>query len=86
MIAMGILPCESRSAYVTDAWNLLDGVIVALSWVSLTLAENGGVSALRSVRVLRPLRTISHVRGMRLLVAAMLSSIPALADVLILFG
>lgn len=42
--------------------------------------------ALRTFRVLRPLRTVTRVRGMRVLVMSMLRSIPKLMDVTIVAG
>ena len=49
--------------------------------------EGGGLAALRSFRVLRPLRTISSVKGLKLLMGALISAIPLLtATLIILLG
>lgn len=57
---------------------------VLCRWIS-QIAADGSLASLRVFRVLRPLRTISRVRGMRILVRALLNSLPALRDVLFLF-
>jgi hypothetical protein len=43
----------------------------------------GGVAALRVFRVLRPLRAVSSVRGLRVLVSAVLNAIPMLGNTLV---
>ena len=63
MIAEGLI--GHRNAYLWSTWNWLDFVVVVVGWLTLTGATTGGMSALRSVRVLRPLRTITRVRGMK---------------------
>ena len=83
-------------AYLRDSWNILDFVIVVSSLLTLfepTPVMNadgtmppggGGLSALRSFRVMRPLRTISSVKGLKLLMGALISAIPLLVDTLII--
>jgi hypothetical protein len=56
-----------RGSYIRDAWNILDFVIVISGFASIILASNStgksktNISALRTFRVLRPLRTISGI-------------------------
>jgi hypothetical protein len=45
-------------------WNILDGTVVAMGYVDV-LMSGSSVTALRAVRVLRPLRTITHIKGLR---------------------
>jgi hypothetical protein len=45
-------------------WNILDGAVVAMGYVDV-LMSGSSVTALRAVRVLRPLRTITHIKGLR---------------------
>ena len=59
---------------------------VGVSWMSLLAPDAGNLSALRSVRVLRPLRTVTRIKSMRVLVGALLRSLPDVADVVLLFG
>jgi voltage-dependent calcium channel L type alpha-1F len=51
-------------------------------------AEGGSTkfSALRSIRVLRPLRTINRFPGMKIIVQTLLASLPQLLDSIVLFG
>ena len=94
ILGMGLVFAED--AYLRDSWNILDFIIVMSSLLTLfepapvmnddgTMpTEGGGLSALRSFRVLRPLRTISSVQGLKLLMGALLSAIPLLRDTLII--
>lgn len=44
-------------------WNVLDFTVVVLGIVDMF--SSGNMTALRTIRVLRPLRTITRIRGMR---------------------
>ena len=83
---MGATPFDVPStSYLSEGWNILDCLIVLISWAS-QLGASGSLSSLRMFRALRPLRSISRIPGMRLLVRSMLASLPALRDVLLLFS
>jgi len=56
IIALGFIAGEH--SYLKEAWNLMDFVIVLISWVTLFFGESN-VSAIRALRALRTLRTIS---------------------------
>ena len=58
--------------------------MVVLGWISI-FGIGSNISAIRTFRILRPLRTINFLRGMRIIVKSILLSIPRLIDVLILF-
>lgn len=81
IVAMGFV--MGTNAYLSDRWNWIDFVVVAVGWVS-QLPDVENLSALRTFRVLRPLRTLTTVPGMRVIVQSMLASIPALANVFML--
>jgi hypothetical protein len=55
-----------KGAYLRDAWNWLDFAVVAIGWISISGA-GGGLSALRTFRVLRPLRTVTNVPAMKII-------------------
>lgn len=80
IVAMGF--AIGRNSYLSDNWNRLDFIVVILGIVAAL--DLGNFSAIRTVRVLRPLRTITGFEGMRKLVETLLKSIPLLMDVLIL--
>ena len=66
-----------RSAYFRNGWNLFDLLIVLVS----LLATTSGLAALRAFRVLRILRVITVIPRMRVVVSALLDSIPGIASV-----
>lgn len=83
--AMGFM--FNEGAYMRNPWNILDFIIVFFGYLSY-LNVTGGVNlkSLRTFRVLRPLRTISAVEGLRLLIEALVSSLPLLLDILLILG
>lgn len=66
-----------RGAYFRQGWNIFDVVIVAISVVAMT----SGLAALRAFRVLRVLRVITVIPRMRVVVSALLDSLPGIASV-----
>jgi len=81
-----------------NLWNLLDFVISIEGGIGLTVealkvsglgsVDEGGVNLtfLRTLRVFRPLRTITHLPGLKALVEALALSLPLLRDALILIS
>jgi hypothetical protein len=55
---------RSQHAAAFAGWNILDGAVVLLGWVDIALSGDDYIF-LRTVRVLRPLRTITHIRGLK---------------------
>ena len=86
LIALGLM--GEKSAYLTSGWNVLDGLIVTVSVLSLALAnlDLEWVRALRVLRVLRPLRMISRIPELRVVVNALLASFPGLGNVLLVMS
>ena len=72
--------------YITDPWNILDFFVVCASLLDMLSPSNSeslkSLKALRALRALRPLRMISRNQGMRLVVTALLSSLPSMTNVL----
>jgi Ion transport protein len=59
VIAKGFL--FHRNAYLRDPWNWLDFFVVCISLLNfLPGIDSGGLKALRTFRILRPLRTINR--------------------------
>lgn len=56
IIAMGFF--MRAHSYLRDSWNILDFMVVMLGWVS-QLLDSGDISAIKVIRILRPLRTIN---------------------------
>lgn len=80
------------SPYILNAWNILDFVVVVSSLIDFgfSVSSNGAdtgslksLKALRAIRALRPLRMVSRNEGLRIVVNALFSSIPAMTNVLL---
>ncbi|RVE61604.1 hypothetical protein OJAV_G00172230 [Oryzias javanicus] len=65
--------------FLRDPWNWLDFIVIVMAFIDL-----GNVSALRTFRVLRALKTISVIPGLKTIVGALIQSVKKLADVMIL--
>lgn len=72
VIAMGFI--FGRGTYIADGWNKLDFIVVVTGLSSLV--GFGKISAIRTLRLLRPLRSINKIEGLRILVNSILRSIP----------
>ncbi|XP_064818471.1 voltage-dependent T-type calcium channel subunit alpha-1H-like isoform X4 [Oncorhynchus masou masou] len=82
MVALGIF---GSKCYLGDTWNRLDFFIVMAGMMEYSLdGHNASLSAIRTVRVLRPLRAINRVPSMRILVTLLLDTLPMLGNVLLL--
>ena len=81
------------NAYLRDAWNWLDFVVVVTGIMEMSQIQWFKVRALRTLRVLRPLRSIKAFPTMRKLVSSLVGSVNALLNavvfmlfVFVLFG
>ncbi|KAM7394509.1 hypothetical protein PAMP_021307 [Pampus punctatissimus] len=82
MVALGVI---GQNGYLGDTWNRLDFFIVIVGMLEYSLdGHNVSLSAIRTVRVLRPLRAINRVPSMRILVTLLLDTLPMLGNVLAL--
>ncbi|EPQ10298.1 Voltage-dependent T-type calcium channel subunit alpha-1H [Myotis brandtii] len=82
MVALGLF---GQKCYLGDTWNRLDFFIVMAGMMEYSLdGHNVSLSAIRTVRVLRPLRAINRVPSMRILVTLLLDTLPMLGNVLLL--
>jgi len=77
---------KDAGVYLRDGWRALDFAVVVGGWVSLgmmtTGGGGGGFTAVRSLRALRPLRTISGFPSLRIFVSTTLASMSMVLDVL----
>ena len=81
IIALGF--CMHKGSYLRNGWNWLDWVVVVMSWASF-IPGVGNFSAIRTVRVFRPLRTMSRIPGMGVIVGALMRSMIPLGSVVML--
>uniref|UniRef100_A0AAF5DMJ9 Voltage-dependent T-type calcium channel subunit alpha n=1 Tax=Strongyloides stercoralis TaxID=6248 RepID=A0AAF5DMJ9_STRER len=84
VIALGF---TGQAAYLSDTWNRLDFFIVIAGIAEYLLQEylgNINLTAIRTIRVLRPLRAVNRIPSMRILVNLLLDTLPMLGNVLLL--
>ncbi|KAM8967831.1 sodium channel protein type 5 subunit alpha-like isoform 2-T2 [Pelodytes ibericus] len=75
--------CMKGFTFLRDPWNWLDFSVIVMAYAT-EFVELGNVSALRTFRVLRALKTISVIPGLKTIVGALIQSVRKLADVMIL--
>uniref|UniRef100_A0A8C1L1T7 Sodium channel protein n=1 Tax=Cyprinus carpio TaxID=7962 RepID=A0A8C1L1T7_CYPCA len=75
--------CIEPFTFLRDPWNWLDFSVIVMAYVT-EFVDLGNVSALRTFRVLRALKTISVIPGLKTIVSALIQSVKKLADVMIL--
>ncbi|KAM3604260.1 uncharacterized protein V6R79_008628 [Siganus canaliculatus] len=75
--------CVVPFTFLRDPWNWLDFSVIVMAYVT-EFVDLGNVSALRTFRVLRALKTISVIPGLKTIVGALIQSVKKLADVMIL--
>merc|ERR1719266_1533526 len=79
---------QHPTAYLRNAWNLLDFTIVMIGVVSTILSflqiEGFDVKALRAFRVLRPLRLVSGVPSLQVVLNAIVMALLPLVQIALL--
>ncbi|KFZ63605.1 Sodium channel protein type 2 subunit alpha, partial [Antrostomus carolinensis] len=75
--------CVNDFTCLRDPWNWLDFVVISFAYIT-EFVNLGNVSALRTFRVLRALKTISVIPGLKTIVGALIQSVKKLSDVMIL--
>ncbi|XP_062424759.1 sodium channel protein type 5 subunit alpha-like [Rhea pennata] len=77
--------CLNEFTFLRDPWNWLDFSVIVVAYVgAFNRPGSVSVSVLRTFRVLRALKTISVVPGLKIIVGALIQSVKKLADVMIL--
>ena len=78
IIAMGF--CCGKNTYLSSGWNKLDFIVVLTGiWSELFKGKN--ISVIRTIRLLRPLRSINKVRGISDIIRTVFNSIAPLINV-----
>ncbi|XP_049622333.1 sodium channel protein type 10 subunit alpha isoform X2 [Suncus etruscus] len=75
--------CLNEFTYLRDPWNWLDFSVITLAYLGEAI-DLRGMSGLRTFRVLRALKTVSVIPGLKVIVGALIHSVRKLADVTIL--
>ena len=81
VIALGFAMDEG--SYLRDSWNGLDFFIVVTSIIDMALTNTDipALKVLRLLRMIRPLRVISHNPQLKMIVAALFESIGSIVNV-----
>ncbi len=59
----------NTNSYLRDSWNIIDFVVVVVGYVQLFIeGSNVNLGGLRTFRVLRPLRSIQRIEGLKRIV------------------
>ncbi len=83
-LGMKVVACGNRPwEFFAEPWNLFDFIIVAVCLMPLNLQS---ASVVRMARILRAMRMITVLPRLRLLVTALLKSIPSLGYIGVLLG
>nr|AIJ29365.1 voltage-gated T-type calcium channel [Trichoplax adhaerens] len=89
VLALGLVTGDK--SYLRNGWNVLDLLLVIISWVDLIITYTGGASnilgvlrILRGFRTLRPLRVINRAPGLKLVVQTLFSSLKAIGNIVII--
>lgn len=67
-------------SYLRDSWNIMDFLIVTTSLLPMVVTLNFSVNALRAFRVLRPLRTITKIRALKMIMKTLFYSFSLVMD------
>ena len=71
-----------KESYLRSLWNQLDFICVVTAYMEM-VGGGASLSGLRAFRVLRPLRFVNNIEGLRVIVSAIMSAIPELQDTII---
>ncbi|CAF1586722.1 unnamed protein product, partial [Adineta ricciae] len=72
-----------KFTFLRDPWNWLDFIVITLAYITV-IFPLGNVSVLRTFRVLRALKTVAVVPGLKPIVDALIQSLICLRDVIVL--
>uniref|UniRef100_A0A3B3TNE5 Sodium channel protein n=1 Tax=Poecilia latipinna TaxID=48699 RepID=A0A3B3TNE5_9TELE len=75
--------CVGDFTFLRDPWNWLDFMVISMAYLT-EFVDLGNVSALRTFRVLRALKTITVIPGLKTIVGALIQSVKKLRDAMIL--
>ena len=78
VIALGFL-INGKPSYLRSVWNMLDFTIVLAALTSLMIeADLGFIKALRILRILRPLRLVTRIEGLKIAVVSLFKALPSI--------
>ncbi|CAF4705492.1 unnamed protein product [Rotaria sp. Silwood1] len=72
-----------KYTFLRDPWNWLDFIVITLAYITF-FVDLGNIAVLRTFRVLRALKTVAIVPGLKTIVNALIQSFISLRDVSVL--
>ena len=75
---------SNPASYLRSSFNVLDLVVVAASLLTLVFESVGALRSLRLLRALRPLRSVHKLPSLKVVINAMIASVPAISHVCLL--
>ena len=81
IIGMGFI--LDPGSYLRDAWNWLDFIVVVSSLLT-EIPQMKSVSGMRTFRLMRPLRSLTTMPSMKILISTLFASVSQLGGVLVL--
>ena len=82
IVCMGFF--MGKYSYLRDPWNILDFIVMLAGWVGI-IFKSSSISIVRTIRILRPLRTFNSVPEMKTLIVSIFRAFPLLLDIFLLF-
>ena len=77
-------PERRPGSYLRDPWNILDFLVVVIGYLSIANL-GAGLGPVRTVRLLRPLRTVGRFPGLKAVVTSLILAVAPLSDIFILW-
>lgn len=82
IVCMGF--CIGKYSYLQDPWNVLDFAVVLSGWI-VTFLNSSSINIVRTIRILRPVRTFNSVPEMKTLIISIFRALPLLFDIFLVF-
>lgn len=79
MVAMGVI--VHKNSYFRTLWNIIDFFVVMTGLLEFFSSSDLNLKAIRAMRVLRPMRSLSTIPGLRKLVSALFYSLPEFINI-----
>lgn len=73
----------NKGAYLRSYWNQLDFICVCTAYLEIVGGGGTSLGALRAFRVLRPLRFVNNIQGLKIVVSSVMVAIPVLQETII---
>jgi hypothetical protein len=75
-----------ENAFIKNSWNFLDLIIVVTSWLPTGEGSNETLQSMRSLRVLRPLKTVSKSKSLQVILHSLSNSISLLLNAFVILN